>query len=157
MKIRPYCWVSLESSQRVLFNAIKKKKFPPCLSREGSRATTKCTLWIQRDHQDTQILSLSTITATWLMCSSPLSVTRRMTKTKPRRFPSKSAIYMRSAPGTSRKNSEMGLEGGDTRCGVCGTIPQATYNFLLGLGADALLAEEILIDSLGILSHHIYS
>ncbi|KAK9511354.1 hypothetical protein O3M35_000022 [Rhynocoris fuscipes] len=29
MKIRPCCWVSLESSQRVLFNAIKKKKFPP--------------------------------------------------------------------------------------------------------------------------------
>ncbi|KAK9507635.1 hypothetical protein O3M35_007448 [Rhynocoris fuscipes] len=29
MKIRPCCWVSLESSQRVLFNTIKKKKFPP--------------------------------------------------------------------------------------------------------------------------------
>ncbi|KAK9506637.1 hypothetical protein O3M35_008532 [Rhynocoris fuscipes] len=29
MKIRPCCNISLESSQRVLFNAIKKKKFPP--------------------------------------------------------------------------------------------------------------------------------
>ncbi|KAK9510292.1 hypothetical protein O3M35_005109 [Rhynocoris fuscipes] len=28
MKIRPCCWVSLESSQRALFNAIKKK-IPP--------------------------------------------------------------------------------------------------------------------------------
>ncbi|KAK9504925.1 hypothetical protein O3M35_009092 [Rhynocoris fuscipes] len=29
MKIRPCCWVSLESSQRALFNAIKKKNSPP--------------------------------------------------------------------------------------------------------------------------------
>ncbi|KAK9500636.1 hypothetical protein O3M35_001866 [Rhynocoris fuscipes] len=29
MKIRPCCWVPLESSLRVLSNAIKKKKFPP--------------------------------------------------------------------------------------------------------------------------------
>ncbi|KAK9501745.1 hypothetical protein O3M35_012418 [Rhynocoris fuscipes] len=29
MKIRPCCWVSLESSQRVLFNAIEKKITPP--------------------------------------------------------------------------------------------------------------------------------
>ncbi|KAK9508173.1 hypothetical protein O3M35_007895 [Rhynocoris fuscipes] len=29
IKKRPCCWVSLESSQRVLFNAIKKKKSPP--------------------------------------------------------------------------------------------------------------------------------
>ncbi|KAK9500084.1 hypothetical protein O3M35_001420 [Rhynocoris fuscipes] len=29
MKIQPCCWVSLESSRRVLFNAIKKKKIPP--------------------------------------------------------------------------------------------------------------------------------
>ncbi|KAK9507205.1 hypothetical protein O3M35_007113 [Rhynocoris fuscipes] len=29
MKIRPCCWLSLESSQRALFNAIMKKKFPP--------------------------------------------------------------------------------------------------------------------------------
>ncbi|KAK9502321.1 hypothetical protein O3M35_011114 [Rhynocoris fuscipes] len=28
MKIRPCCYISLENSQRVLFNAIKKKKFP---------------------------------------------------------------------------------------------------------------------------------
>ncbi|KAK9509929.1 hypothetical protein O3M35_004816 [Rhynocoris fuscipes] len=45
--------------------------------------------------------------------------------------------------------------------GSRGTIPQATFEFLIGLGADdsrlALLAEEILIDSLGILGHHIYS
>ncbi|KAK9503389.1 hypothetical protein O3M35_009950 [Rhynocoris fuscipes] len=28
MKISTCCWVSLESSQRVLFNAIKNKKIP---------------------------------------------------------------------------------------------------------------------------------
>ncbi|KAK9497279.1 hypothetical protein O3M35_004627 [Rhynocoris fuscipes] len=35
MKIRPCCWVSLESSQRVHFNAIKKKKIPPVTKRGG--------------------------------------------------------------------------------------------------------------------------
>ncbi|KAK9505185.1 hypothetical protein O3M35_009293 [Rhynocoris fuscipes] len=29
MKIRHCCWVSLESSQRVHFNEIMEKKFPP--------------------------------------------------------------------------------------------------------------------------------
>ncbi|KAK9505320.1 hypothetical protein O3M35_009404 [Rhynocoris fuscipes] len=85
-----------------------------------------------------RILSLSTIIATWLMCSIPLSGTRQMTKTKPRRFPSKSAIYMRSAPDTSRKNSKIGLE--DSKIRGAGTVVRVTwplYNFLLGLGADA--------------------
>ncbi|KAK9502374.1 hypothetical protein O3M35_011160 [Rhynocoris fuscipes] len=45
--------------------------------------------------------------------------------------------------------------------GSRGTIPQTTYEFLSCLGADTsqlpLLAEEILVDSLGILSHHIFN
>ncbi|KAK9505247.1 hypothetical protein O3M35_009340 [Rhynocoris fuscipes] len=34
MKIRPCCWVLLESSQRVLFNATKKNN-PPVTKRGG--------------------------------------------------------------------------------------------------------------------------
>ncbi|KAK9501290.1 hypothetical protein O3M35_012031 [Rhynocoris fuscipes] len=113
-----------------------------------------------------RISSRLTVIATWRTYSTPLYGTSMNDDNQAVAIAAEKAnIYEKCAGYLQEKfRDKFGESRYEVRglwFGSRGTIPQATFEFLIGLGADAsrlaLLAEEILIDSLGILGHHIYS
>ncbi|KAK9508713.1 hypothetical protein O3M35_006205 [Rhynocoris fuscipes] len=80
---------------------------------------------IPGERQSMRISSHLTVIATWRTYSTPLYGTSRMTTTKPWRLP---PIYMRNAPGTSKKSLGTSLERGSMRCEVVGSGREAPYH-----------------------------